>query len=185
MHVLLAHVHAAHIVQHAVVALPDHGHYSILDAGQRVSRHHPAHRRVVDGADALRVGEHDRRLDETPLTDRMHAHDLTYAVGGEGAGDDTLVPDVVAVRDDGGDAGAGGPAASRQVGPAPRHRAMPDHDPGHIGDSVQRTRRQDADGDAQLARAGAHRRHDVPCPLGIPSGSTERYSRAPARWALR
>ena len=52
------------------------------------------------------------------------------------------------------DAGAGGPAAARQLGPAPRHGAVPDQDAGHVGDGVEGAGRQRADGDAQiLARA--------------------------------
>ena len=99
-HVLLVHVHAAQVVEQAVVALADDRHDGVLDADARVAVHHPAHGGVVDGAGALRVGEHDRRLDEAPLADGADADDLADAVGDEGAGDDTLVPEVAAVRED-------------------------------------------------------------------------------------
>ena len=123
--------------------------------GERLAVHDPADGRVVDGAGALRVGEQDRRLDETPLTDRADADELADAVGGVRAGDDAVVPEVAAVREDRGDARAGGPAAVRQLGPAPRDGAVADAHAGHVGDRVQRSGRQPADGDAEVAQAAA------------------------------
>ena len=108
----------------------------------------------------------------------VHADDLADAVGGEGAGDDTLVPDVVAVRKDRRDARAGRPAAARQLGPAPRHGAVADRTP---GTSVMRSGAgwQRADDDAQVSRAspgGARRR----CPT-----RATRLLEHPGAWDLR
>ncbi len=152
---LLAYVHAALVVEEPVVALADHGHDGVVEAGPRLALHGPAHGRVVDGADSLRVGQHDRRLDEAPLADRAAADDLADAVGGEDAGDDAPLPEAVAVREHGGDARAGGPAAGGQLGPAPRDGAVADEHAGHVGDRVQRPDGQDADRDTEIARPGA------------------------------
>ena len=110
-HVLLLDVHAAQVVEEAVVALTDDGHDGVLHAGERLALHDPADGRVVDRAGALRVAQQDRRLDEPPLAHGADADDLADAVGGVRAGDDALVPEVAAVGEDRGDARAGGPAA--------------------------------------------------------------------------
>ncbi len=170
-HVLLLDVHAAQVVEEAVVALAHDRHHGILDADPWVVIHHPAHRGVVHGAGALRVGEQHGRLDKAPLADGADPDDLAHAVGGEGAGDDTLVPDVVAVGQDGGDARAGGPAAVWQLGPAPRDGAVADAHAGHVGDGVQRAGGEHADGDAEVAQSAALRpAHPATpgCPRGAP-----------------
>ena len=120
--VLFAHVHAAQVVEEPVVALADDGHDGVLDAGQRLALDEPAHGGVVDGAGALRVGEQDRRLDEAPLAHGADADELADAVGGVRAGDDALVPEVAAVREDRGDARAGGPAAVSAARARPTRR---------------------------------------------------------------
>src|SRR5450759_19856 len=127
------------------------------------------HERVVAGA--LRVGEQHGRLDKAPLADGADPDDLAHAVGGEGAGDDTLVPDVVAVGQDGGDARAGGPTAVWQLRPAPRDGAVADAHAGHVGDGVQRAGGEHADGDAEVAQSAALRpAHPATpgCPRGAP-----------------
>ncbi len=155
--VLFVHVHAAQVVEEAVVALPHHGHGRVLDADPRVAVHHPAHGGVVDGADALRVGEQHRCLEQAPLADGADADELADAVGDVGAGDDTLVPDVAGVGEDGGDARAGGPAARWQIGPAPRDGTVTDGHAGHVGDGVQRAGGQGAHRDAQVTGSRTRR----------------------------
>src|SRR5450759_19855 len=127
------------------------------------------HERVVAGAFAANgVGEvigisaiREWGLIETPVL-------LTNS---QSAGDDTLVPDVVAVGQYGGDARAGGPTAVWQLRPAPRDGAVADAHAGHVGDGVQRAGGEHADGDAEVAQSAALRpAHPATpgCPRGAP-----------------
>ena len=81
--------------------------------------------------------------------------------------------------DDGRHACAGDPSAGRGIGLVAPHRRVTDQDAGHVGDGVGGPGRQHADGDAQVARAGAGgwrcgRRHAIDR-TPLPSARGVRY----------
>ena len=108
-------------------------------------RQQPADHRVGRAPDAQRAGEQDRRLELAELGHLRHAEQLAEAVADVDGGGDAVEKDVAGMGQDGGDAGPDRVADA--------NRGLADAHAGDVGDRVQRTRREGAGDDAEVAGA--------------------------------
>jgi hypothetical protein len=139
------------VVEERVVALADDGNdHVFVAADARMLLRHPFDRRVGDFAHRQRVGQKDRRLDQSPLRDLRQARQLARAVEHEGAADEPLAIDIL-VRQDAGDAGAHRALAFFELALATYERGVSDLDAADVGDGIERTSRIAPDGDADFA----------------------------------
>jgi hypothetical protein len=137
-------VKAADVVQRAIVRFAD----QCVDRSHVLVarlRHRPPHDGVDGHADGERVGEDDRRLDRSELLHLRRARELAERIADEHRAGDLFTKEVAGVRHDRRDAGPHRIAADDRRVANPHAR--------DIGDGVQRTGRQRAGRDAEIARA--------------------------------
>ena len=157
-HVLGAHVLAADVVQAAVPGL---GHEreavvaALLVLAQRLAHLDLAlDEGVAHDAEAVRVGQGDRRREQTALAYVLEAREVARSVERVRAREQRLDGDLAVVRDDDGDARADRAlAASQRPGVALDQGGDADPHAGDVGDRVQRPRLTQPDLYAQLARS--------------------------------
>ena len=157
--VLRAHVLPGDVVQPAVPGLGDGGEAEVAAgpvlAERRAGVDLAAAERVAHDAEAVRVGQRDRRREQAALADPLEAGEVAAAVERVAAGEQRLHGDLALVRDDRRDAGAHRPLPHHErAGVALDERDAADGDAGHVGDGVQRPGRAEAELDAEVA--GAH-----------------------------
>src|SRR5450756_2655987 len=103
--------------------------------------------------------------------ERCRLRDLGVAVGVLPTGPLNAITDVPGVRVGHCTVSWGGPELPHGSGPAPRDGAVADAHSPHVGDGVQRTGGEHADGDAEVAQSAALRpAHPATpgCPRGAP-----------------
>ena len=149
IHVRGLHVETVDVVQLAVPGLGDDRGRPPVARGVRVAvLHAPGDRRLVHGADAVRVGEHHRPLEQAALLDPGAAGHLARAVQHEAAGERGRRDRVAPARQDRGHAGAH-LAPVREI---LDQRALADRHAGDVGDGIERPGRA-VEGDAEVACA--------------------------------
>ena len=150
--VLRAHVLPFDVVQPAIPGLADHRQGP--HAFARLTR--PGRRgdeRIAHDADRVRIGERDGRGQQPGLADHLEPRQLTVAVEAMRPREQRLGERIAIVRHDDRDSGAHRPATDLE-GPLPGHeRGVSDTDTRDIRDGIERTRRQEPDADAQIAKA--------------------------------
>ena len=114
-HVLGLHVEAVDVVEQAVVGL---GHDRQAPGLQARPRHLPLEDRVAHDADAVRVGDRDRALEEAALLEPRRPGHLAVAVEREPGAEHGIAARLAARVDDG-DAGAHRALARRRARPSP------------------------------------------------------------------
>ncbi len=125
----------------------------------------------IAGADAERVGEHDRRLDGAEFVHLRRARQLAEGVADEHGAGHLLLEHVAAVRHDGGD--------TRAHGVAGVQRDVADPHAGDVGDGVAGPRREDARRHTEIAGVRARLRR-LSQQDGAPT-TTDQQQSEPAR----
>ena len=106
---------------------------------------------VADHADAVRVGDHHRAVEEAGVVDPGGAGHFAVAVEGEPGGEDGVVGSLAAGMN-GGDAGADGAFADYEFAVAGDQRGVADLDAFDVGDGVVGAGSA-VEGDAEIAGA--------------------------------
>jgi hypothetical protein len=146
-------VATADIVQVAVVALgDDRVDRRGGDADGRVPFDRPADQCVGHLTDAQRIRQQDRALQLPQFGDLHQADRLAIAVEDLGSGGDFAREEIVAVRQDGGHAGANRADPAHQRSRTAPDGGVTDQHARHIGDRVGRAGRQHPRHDAEIAR---------------------------------
>ena len=135
VHVLRLHVKAVDVVQPAVVGFGDDRQPPRLQ--DVATRDLPLNDRVAHDADAVRVGDRDRPLEQAALLDPGRAGHLAVAVQREPGGEHGIVVGPAARMDDR-DAGANRTLADDELAAAGDQRRVSDLHPGDVGDRVER-----------------------------------------------
>src|SRR5690606_19658958 len=142
------HVHAADVVETAVVRLADERvdrpYVFVAGPTQR-----PADNPVDAGRDRQGVGEDDRRLDGAPFLDLCGPGKLAERVADEHGAGNLLLEQIAAVRHDRRDAGTDVVSFNQ--------RHMPDAYTLDVRDRIEWTRRERARCDADVPRPGPRR----------------------------
>src|SRR4029077_5521397 len=98
----------------------------------------PLNYRVADYADAVRVGDHYRTLEEAGFFDPGRAGHFPIAVERPPAGEDGIAHGIFTARKNGGDSGAYGTRADLQFSFAGDECGVADGDTGNVSDGVKR-----------------------------------------------
>jgi hypothetical protein len=129
-----AHVHAAYVVQRPVPRLAHHRE-SGGEAGGR--------KRVSHDADAVGVGDRDRRREQARFPEPFQSGELAVAVQSLAPGEHGVAARICSSRQYHGDSGANRSSLD--------DRGVTDGDARHVRDGIVGTTWQTADGDPQLA----------------------------------
>ena len=181
--VLGAHVLPADVVEPAVPGLGDGGEAEVAAClvlpERRAGVDLAAAECVAHDAQAVRVRQRDRRGEQAALADPLETGEVAAAVERVAAGEQRLHGDLALVRDDRRDAGAHRPLPHHQrPGVALDERHAADGDAGHVGDRVQRSRRAEAELDAEVASA-----HQASSARSLRRALSAHHSTAPATTA--
>ena len=143
-------VEAVDVVERAVPRLADH-RQAPEHLAAVVLTHLGLDERVAHDADAVRVGEADRRGQAARLADPLEPGQLAVAVQAMAAGEQRLEP---LARHDDGDAGAHGALAAAQRAVTLDQRDRADADALDVGDRVEWPGLERAEREAEIAGSG-------------------------------
>jgi hypothetical protein len=110
------------------------------------------HERVADHPDTVRVGDRDRRREQSRLADPFESGHLAVAVEPVAAREDRLAHVVGSSRDDDRDAGPDRPPADDERSLAGDEGGVPDAHARHVGDGIARAGLPESDDDPEVSR---------------------------------
>lgn len=144
------------VVEPAIEGLGDDRDHEMLRAQRRLVPAQPLDTSAVHGTDRQRIGDQDRRLQQSVLVDLRAAGHFAGPIEDLDCSRDERREGGFLMCVDRGDAGPGGAPADTQLSVTVDHRRLADTDTGNVRDGIERTGWVCPDDDAQIAQPRSH-----------------------------